>query len=342
MYAENAEVPRKYAAFRYTVPIETRLLTSPADLQLYAQWIAAHPQGTLWQSPAWKTYQEALGRQTRVYAACEGETIVAGAMVIVDRTNFGLSAWDIPRGPVWNDGATARTLLDAIVLDAKKGGALSLYLSPIAAIDVPGSAPSPRHEQPEATRIVDLSKDDETILAQMHQKGRYNIKVAQKNGIIIRLSQEIDVYYGLMKQTGERDGFGIKPLSHYKAFLERLPGTFLLLAYKEETPVAGLLGCVYGTAGIYYYGASSYEHRALMAPYLLQWEAMQHCKKHGCTSYDLLGVAPGGSGADHPWAGISGFKEKFGGALVAYPAERQIVLKPLALRALQMKRTILG
>lgn len=342
MYAENAEVPRKYAAFRYTPTIETRLLTSPADLTRYAQWIAAHPQGTLWQSTAWKAYQHALGRETRVYAACDGETIVAGSLVVIDRTNFGLSAWDIPRGPVWNDEAAARTLLDAIVLDAKKGGALSLYLSPLQVLDVPGSAPSPRHEQPEATRVLDLTKNDEEILAQMHQKGRYNIKVAQKNGITVRLSQEIEAYYGLMKQTGERDGFGIKPLSHYKAFLARLPGTFLLLAYTEETPVAGLLGCVHGTAGIYYYGASSYEHRALMAPYLLQWEAIRYCKKHGCTSYDLLGVAPEGSGADHPWAGISGFKEKFGGAFVAYPAERQIVLKPLALKALQMKRSILG
>lgn len=318
--------------------MDTRLLASPADFDLYHTWIAAHPQATLWQSPEWKEYQEGLGRTTRLYATIESGRIVASALVVIDRTSFGLSTWDIPRGPV-GDGTE---LLEAIVRDARKDGCMAVTYSPLAPIDIAGSVASPRHEQPEATRIVDISKDDEVILAQMHQKGRYNIKVAQKNGITVRLSREIQAYYDLMKQTGERDRFGIKPLAHYKAFLERLPGTFLLLAYKDETPVAGLLGCVYGKTGIYYYGASSYEHRALMAPYLLQWEAIRHCKEQGCASYDLLGVAPQGSGQDHPWAGISSFKEKFGGTLVSYPPERQVVLKPFAMRALQLKRKILG
>ncbi len=301
----------------------------------------------MWQSLEWKEYQEALGRQTRLYGVLENDEIVASALVVIDRTSFGLGAWDIPRGPIWENGASGvGELLEQIVTDAKDHKCLSIFLSPTAPLSptphAPLPSPSPRHEQPEATRIVDISKDDEAILAQMHQKGRYNIKVAQKNGVSVRLSREIQAYYDLMKQTGERDRFGIKPLSHYKAFLERLPGTFLLLAYKEETPIAGLLGCVYGDTGIYYYGASSHEHRALMAPYLLQWEAIQYCKKQGCTSYDLLGVAPEGSGDSHPWAGISWFKEKFGGAFITYPPEQQIVLRPFASMLLRLKRKILG
>ncbi len=292
----------------------------------------------MWQSLEWKEYQEALGRQTRLYGVLENDEIVASALVVIDRTSFGLSAWDIPRGPI-GDGAP---LLGTIVGDAKKDACLALTYSPLEPIMIAGSTVSGRHEQPEATRIVDISKDDESILAQMHQKGRYNIKVAQKNGVSVRQSQEIQAYYDLMKQTGERDRFGIKPLSHYKAFLERLPGTFLLLAYKDETPIAGLLGCIYGNAGIYYYGASSHEYRAFMAPYLLQWEAIHYCKKQGCTSYDLLGVAPEGSSEGHPWAGISGFKEKFGGAFVTYPPERQIILKSFILKLLQFKRKLLG
>lgn len=332
------DIAYRLQAISYKLIVDIRLLASPADYDSYHRWIASHPQSTLWQSLEWKEYQESLGRATRLYAATENDRIIASALVVIDRTSFGLSAWDIPRGPV-GDGAE---LLETIVADAKKDGCLALTYSPIRSIAIKGSIASPRHEQPEATRIVDISKDDETILARMHQKGRYNIKVAQKNGITVRLSREIQAYYDLMKQTGERDRFGIKPLKHYKAFLEHLSGTFLLLAYKDETPVAGLLGCVHGTTGIYYYGASSYEHRALMAPYLLQWEAMQYCRKQGCLSYDLLGVAPEGSGADHPWAGISSFKEKFGGAFVSYQQERQIVLKPLASKLIQLKRKILG
>ena len=38
-----------------------RQLSSPVDLQQYDHWVKSHPQGTLWQSLEWKTYQEALG-----------------------------------------------------------------------------------------------------------------------------------------------------------------------------------------------------------------------------------------------------------------------------------------
>jgi lipid II:glycine glycyltransferase (peptidoglycan interpeptide bridge formation enzyme) len=79
-----------------------------------------------------------------------------------------------------------------------------------------------------------------------------------------------------------------------------------------------------------------------MGPYLLQWEALRHCKAQGCRTYDLLGIAPPDAPEDHPWAGISAFKEKFGGRIVAYPSEQVIVLRPLAARALALKRAFFG
>lgn len=178
----------------------------------------------------------------------------------------------------------------------------------------------------------------------MHQKGRYNIKVAQKNDVVIKKSDDIDAYYKLAQQTGGRDGFGIPSKKQLKAFLAHLPGSFLLLAHTAQStqPIAGLIGTIYDHTGIYYYGASDYEHRALMAPYLLQWEAIRHCKKVGCTHYDLLGIAPSEAGADHPWSGISSFKEKFGGTVVTYPPEQQIVLKPVMQTLLKMKRKMMG
>lgn len=331
--------------FRYTSPIDIRTLHSPADLNAYDAWIGRRPAATLWQSLAWKDYQEAVGRSTRLYACFEGDTIVASALVCIDATAFGYCTWDLPRGPVWDKESAAHALMERIETDARTEKVLALFLSPLHILPRPGAARSPRHEQPEATRVVDLSKDDETVLAQMHQKGRYNIKVAQKGGVTVRLSRDIDAYYDLMKGTGERDRFGIKPLAQYKAFLERIPESFLMLAYaqdNDEKPIAGLVGASYGTTGIYYYGASDYAHRALMAPYALQWEAMRHCRENGCLRYDLLGVAPEFGGKDHPWAGITSFKEKFGGAFVTYPPEQRIVLKPLVLKVLETKRRILG
>jgi lipid II:glycine glycyltransferase (peptidoglycan interpeptide bridge formation enzyme) len=102
------------------------------------------------------------------------------------------------------------------------------------------------------------------------------------------------------------------------------------------------MGVIWGNTGIYYYGASDYEHRALMAPYLLQWKAMKQCKEAGCTRYDLLGIAPPDAPEDHPWQGISRFKEKFGGEIITYPPERQIILRKLAHAGLRLKRKVMG
>ena len=164
-----------------------------------------------------------------------------------------------------------------------------------------------------------------------------------------------------MKETSLRDGFTVKPQSHYEKFLTDLPGGFLLLAYgptgacvsrrinsPANDPVAGLMGVMWGMRGYYYYGASSYEHRALMAPYILQWQAMKLCRERGCREYDLLGIAPPShmsiakSHKLHPWAGVTRFKLQFGGRIEEYPEEKVVMLRPFLFHALAWKRVIVG
>jgi peptidoglycan pentaglycine glycine transferase (the first glycine) len=330
--------------------MDIRLLTTATDLEAYDAWVSANPQGSLWQSCAWLRYQKALGRKAHVYAANRSDgSIAASALVITDYTVMNLSTWDIPRGPIiaQEDGEGAEAaLLRRIVADARKDKGLTLTCSPLAALRSSGIAwkHSPRHEQPEATRLVDLTLSNEDILKQMHQKGRYNIKVAEKNGVRIERSQDATAFGELLRRTAARDGFAAAPVHHYETFLKALEGAFLLLAYVEgtATPIAGLMGAQWNGTCIYYYGASDYEHRALMAPYLLQWEAMKIGKAAGCARYDLLGVAPPDASEDHPWQGISRFKEKFGGTVVTYPPEQRIVLKPVVHAALGLKRKIMG
>jgi len=369
--------------------METCMFTTAEDLAHFDTWVHAHPYGTLWQSVEWKRYQEALGRETRIYALKEGKQILASALVVIDRTSFGLSTWDSPRGPVWGLGIRdweLGKLVETIILDAKKDHCFCLYLSPPAALQATSYKlqASSRHEQPSATRIIDLTVSGEDILKQMKPKGRYNISVAEKHGIHVGRSEDISAFMRLLKKTGQRDNFSIHSARYYEAFLKDLPGSFLLLAFSSQTPtpvpspggggvprrggvgdttpVAGLLGVIWGSKAYYYYGASDYEHRALMAPYALQWAAMRHCKAAGCTSYDLLGIAPPAvaeaspsaeatgdklasrpdAPPDHPWRGVSGFKEKFGGQVVTYPPEQQVILRPMANRLLKIKRKLLG
>lgn len=328
--------------------MEIRLLTSSEDLRAYDSWVRAHPEGSLWQSLEWKTYQEALGRNVKIYATMEGQEIVASALVVIDRTSFGLSTWEVPRGPLLSEKIKEKRekLLEKIIEDAKKEHCLSLYLSPPTTdfFSVHFSLfSSNRLVMPTATRLINLNLSEDELLAQMKPKGRYNIKLAEKHGVRIVQSDDVTAYAALAKQTWKRDDFR-GPKSGYTHFLKDLPGSFLLLASpadRPDEPVAGLLGAIWRSTGLYYYGASSDHHRELMAPYLLQWEAMKLCKARGCPSYDLFGIAPEGV-MNHPWAGVSDFKTKFGGTVMSYPPEQEITLRPRMKSLLKIKRKIFG
>ena len=344
------------------------------DYRHYAQ---NQPELPLWQSLAWKTYQEALGRKTRLWGLKNtsggGE---AAALVIIDRTAFGLSTWDLPRGPTGNPEYFGE-LLSEIINEAKKERCMAVYFSPIEEFSSSNDQLSnnfqfsifnsqfpSRHEHPEATVLLDLTKSDEEILKGMHEKGRYNIRLAQRHGVVTEESKDTDAFYELLRQTGKRDRYGIKPKSHYEKFL-MLPRSFLLLAYapgetrnriSDLSPLAGLLGVVSGGTGIYYYGASDHAGRAKMAPSLLQFEAMKFCRSHGAKTYDLFGIDPPrggamnrtsastelstGSASSGSWSGVTRFKKQFGGEVVMYPPEREVTLMPIAKKLIEWKRRV--
>jgi lipid II:glycine glycyltransferase (peptidoglycan interpeptide bridge formation enzyme) len=108
----------------------------------------------------------------------------------------------------------------------------------------------------------------------------------------------------------------------------------------DKKYIAGIIVTFYKNTAIYYYGASSNEHRNLMAPYLLQWHAMKEAKSLGCTKYDLLGIAPPTmtknkaikdelGPKNHTWRGVTEFKRKFGGTHVKYLPPQEYSFKPL-------------
>ncbi len=334
-----------------------QLLQTSAELAWYQKFLRTHLYATLWQSLEWKAYQEALGKEVRIYAMCDSsERICASAMVVIDKTIGGLAAGEVTRGPLWNEEKHGEELVHKIVEDAKKERCMELLVSPIQPLPANAQSlfvPSKRHVQPTATRIIDLSLSEEELLKQMHPKGRYNIGIAQKNNVKIRVgdADDIDALYDIFKKTAARDDFTVFPACHYKTFLKSLQGSFVLLAEQENTLIAGLIGVTWHTQSFYYYGASSYEHRQYMAPYALQWEAMKKCKQAGCTTYDLLGVSDERNKMEDarckmekedPWHGITEFKRKFGGSITEYPPEQTLVLRPFMKKLIKWKRKMVG
>lgn len=192
--------------------------------------------------------------------------------------------------------------------------------------------------QPEFRQIIPIHGTIDEILAGMKQKGRYNIKIAQKNNIQVKTSNNIIEFYQMFLETAKRDGFSIRPKDYFENMLEILSAqgyVELLIANYQGKPVAAEIISYYDGVASYLYGASSNEYRNLMAPYLLHFEAMKRAKEKGCKVYDLLAVAPmeekNGEQVEiegHKHAGISRFKRQFGGETICLVGSYDLVFQP--------------
>ena len=172
--------------------------------------------------------------------------------------------------------------------------------------------------------LIDLHGSEEEILARMHHKTRYNIRLAQRRGVVVCEGTVADLpeWYAIYLETTARNLIEPMPISHFRAMLdERAEGSAspvlprLLLARKDGQLLAGMLLAIAPSRATYLYGASSREQRDSMASYALQWAAIRLAKAKGCTDYDLFGAAPR-SGEPHALAGVHRFKVGFGGRLV--------------------------
>jgi lipid II:glycine glycyltransferase (peptidoglycan interpeptide bridge formation enzyme) len=192
--------------------------------------------------------------------------------------------------------------------------------------------------QPEWRAVVDIRPDNEHILSSMHQKGRYNIRVAERHGVVVAQSDDLDRFFKLYVQTAKRDGFAPRSKAYLTDFLTMVPGARLFLAHKDDKDLAGAIIVFFQDSASYLYGASSSEDRQLMAPHLLHWEVMQAAKRHGCRSYDL-GEIPPQDVPDHPLRGLGDFKMKFGAKAVHLMGSWDYVLQPFWYRVFRAGET---
>lgn len=280
----------------------------------------------LWQHPVWSAFQSVIGRKVFLLEA-DG----ASALLVKHNLPLGLSWLECPRGPLFDNENGLHQILIEIRQLAKKEKAIFVRLSPFEQMKTENlKLKIAKHDhQPQTSLILDLDHSEEDILKQMKPKGRYNIKVAEKHEVTVESSSDIDTFHHLLSSTGFRDHFGIHPKKYYQKILESMPDNAqLLLAKYNGQVIAGGLFVYLDRWGIYYYGASSETHRNTMAPYLIQWEAIKEAKKRGCKHYDFLGIAPDDS-KNHPWAGVTQFKRKFGGRMKHYPQAQEMVLRVL-------------
>ena len=277
-----------------------------------------------------------------VQAAC----LVLKRTVSIGRI-FRASVLYAPKGPLmdWENESLRTRVLNDLQDFAKKQGAIFLKLDPdvLLATGEPNSAEEIVNNDGQAvaselkrrgwkysddqiqfrnTVIVDLSASEEEMLARMKQKTRYNVRLAEKKGVTIRVGTKDDLpmLYKMYAETSVRDGFVIRDEGYYQTVWQTFmssngPTCEPLIAEVNGEAVAAIFVFYFASRAYYVYGMSKNIHREKMPTYLLQWEAMKRAKNHGCQMYDLWGAPESFDESDSMW-GVYRFKEGLGGQVV--------------------------
>jgi peptidoglycan pentaglycine glycine transferase (the first glycine) len=322
--------------------------------------IAGLPHPHLLQTWEWSQVKAGIGwvPMPFVWKDSRGNPIAAAMILKRIVPTAGLSArlcvLYVPKGPVmaWSDAPLRQGVLDDLQNLAKRQGAIFVKVDPdvVLGTGIPNSEGareersglavlaelrqrewlfSSEQIQFRNTVLIDLAPSEDEILRRMKQKTRYNIRLAEKKGVSVRMGtlDDLPMLYRMYAETSVRDGFVIRDESYYlsvwRSFMQTpgldrrpaIPAAEPLIAEIEGQPVAAIFVFYFGGKAYYIYGMSRDAHREKMPNHLLQWEAMQRAKQAGCSTYDLWGAPETFDERDSLW-GVFRFKEGLGGTVV--------------------------
>lgn len=293
--------------------------------------------GSFLQSWQWGEFQESLGRKIwRI------ESNNSKGLVVRHNLPFKKNYLYCPRGPVGDNDL--KYFLEEIHKIAKQEKSIFFKIESERDLngDSPlwGLSPSSKQIQPNKTIILDLNKSKEGLLDQMHQKTRYNIRLAQKKGLIFEEvdNSELDIFLELLRETAKRDKFSIYPEEYYRKMQEisGRDGMIKMFSIKYDNKIiAANLVCFFGKTAIYLHGASDYNYHNLMAPYLLQWETILKAKDKGFISYDFWGIN------EKKWPGVTRFKKGFNGQEINYSGAFDLIFNKTWYKMYNLVRKIL-
>lgn len=318
------------------------------DYPEYEAFVSAHPQGDFLQSTLWQRVKENWQWEGVVSRDPSGRIVGACGVLIQRVPLLGVSLLYIPRGPVCDlhDRAVLADLKAGIDQLAKAHRAYSVKLDPDVRADdaqflaIMADMGFVRSYGPDGFEGIQArfnhrlpleGKTQEQLLGELHQKTRYNLRLAQKRGVemMIRDKSYLDEFMSIYQVTGERDGFSTRPRGYFVKLLDALGDhARLYLGYYQGQPVCGAVTVNYAGKCAYVYGASDNAHRNVMPNYLMQWEMITWAVETGCTVYDFQGVSGDFDNPENPMYGLNRFKAGFGGGVVELAGEFDYHYRP--------------
>lgn len=277
------------------------------------------------QSPEWEEFQKSLGRKT---------WRVNDALIIRHDLPGGVDYLYCPRPNFENQEDFSGFLAEAKVI-AREQKAVFLKIDPLHEIRFPAKYVyrESRMLQPRRTVILNLRKSIEELGREMHEKTRYNIRLAERAGVEVTqvlsrdLENDFKVFWQLLQETTDRQGFSSNEKEYYqKLFSVRshnFSNQFFFAVFRRKTIAAAVINFYEpGRTAAYLHGASTREQKQIMAPHLLHWTIIQAAKARGFERYDFWGID------EKRWPGVTRFKLGFGGEIVEFPPAVDVVFRP--------------
>lgn len=211
---------------------------------------------------------------------------------------------------------------------------------------------APTDVQPPDTTVLDLAgASDEDLLSRMKPKWRYNIKYAEKKGVVVSResgAEAVRTFYTLYRATALRDRIALHPEAYYARLVSLseeygagAPDIRVWIARYRGEPLAAIITSFLRREAVYLYGASGDGHRNLMPAYALQWTAIRAARDAGCGWYDLFGIPPSDD-PGHPMAGLYRFKTGFGGRIRRYAGSWDLPLRRIPYEAYRSAERLRG
>ncbi|MBI2780380.1 MAG: peptidoglycan bridge formation glycyltransferase FemA/FemB family protein [Chloroflexi bacterium] len=316
------------------------------------RFVAASPAPSFLQATPWAAVKRPNGWRAARIVVDTGAGPV-GAQVLVRHPRplprgFGYAA----RGPVASgplDAAALCVFTEAAKSAARGLGIAHLRMDPevedsdglvAATMRQLGWQPAP-DIQPRATRLVDLTRTEDELLADLRKKTRQSLHRAQDDGsaVISAGPERLADFHRTLAGTMDRVGLPFRTVGFFRDLWDAYAPSGQAMLLLAETPegevVSGTFLVGWGHRIVALYGGTTEEGRKRNAKYLVNWEAFRRAKAAGYTVYDLWGL---------PNEGITYFKAGWGGREVQYVGAWDLVVDPLGARifeaAVQARATI--
>ncbi len=311
------------------------------DEKEWEAFLGGCPEANFLQSWHWGEFHRALGKHTHRTGFYAGG-VLKGIMLSIVEDARRARYLTVPAGPVidWHDENVLHGLISEIKKIAKSEHCAFVRVRPQLAADEfsknlfkkMGFVTAPIHLHAELTSQLDLTPDEDQLLARMRKATRYEIKKGLAQGITVSSSKnpdDVKKFYDLQVSTAQRQKF--IPFSYaffheqFKVFA-KADKALLYRAELNGTLLAHAFIIFYGQEAAYHYGASTEENKKHPGAYLIQWEAIKEAKRRGMKRYNFWGVT-GDDQKTHRFFKLSIFKRGFGGKDVEYLHAQDLVIK---------------